>query len=150
MATGILRFSPDLFNAWLLKQLRRVPLPLVSGNFKESVLEQAPSTQAVLPVDQEMIILAQTAREIEAGYEDVLNSLNTVHGRSLSCGNIGFAKEIKNLALALEAGDYESVRSSSGKVFIVLGNLQSNIPAWDYIRSIQQLVERCRALPKSA
>ncbi len=150
MATGILRFSPDLFNAWLLKQLRRVPLPLARGNLKESALEQAPSTQTILPADQEMIILAKTARKIEAGYEDVLNRLNTFHGRSLSFGNIGFAEEINNLALALEAGDYESVRSSSGKVVIVLGNLQSNIPAWDYIRSIQQLVERCRALPKSA
>ena len=150
MATGILRFSPDLFNAWLLKQLRRVPLPLARSNLKETTLEQAASKQTVLQADQEMIILAKAAREIEAGYEGVINSLNTIHGRSLSCGNIGFVEEIHNLALALEAGDHESVRSSSGKVFIVLGTLQSNIPAWDYIRSIQQLVERCQALPKSS
>jgi len=149
MATGILRFSPDLFNAWLLKQLRRVPLPLARGNLKESVLEQAHSTQTILPSDQEIINLAKTAREIEAGYEDVLNSLNTIHRRSLNCVDSGFVEEIGNLARALEAADYESVRSSSGKLFIVLGNLQSNIPAWDYVRCIQQLITRCRALPKS-
>ena len=150
MATGILRFSPDLINTWLLKQLRRVPLPLTRGNLKTPVVEESLPVQVVLSADQEIIILAKTARELEAGYQDVINSLNNIHVRNLEGAGSGFAEEIGNLALALEVADYESMRSSAGRLFHVLGDLQSNIPAWDYIRGIQQLVARCRSLKKAA
>ena len=150
MATGILRFSPDLINTWLLKQLRRVPLPRTKGNIKAPVVEQSLPVQVILSAEQEIIFLAKTARELEAGYQDVINSLNNIHVRNLGGADSGLAQEIGNLALALEGAEYESVHSSAGRLFLVLGDLQSNIPAWDYIRGIQQLVARCRSLKKAA
>lgn len=150
MATGILRFSPDLINTWLLKQLRRVPLPRTKGNIKAPVVEQSLPVQVILSAEQEIIILAKTARELEAGYQDVINSLNNIHVRNLGGADSGLDQEIGNLALALEGAEYESVHSSAGRLFLVLGDLQSNIPAWDYIRGIQQLVARCRSLKKAA
>jgi hypothetical protein len=150
MATGILRLSPDLVNTWLLKQLRRVSIPLAKGKLQQAAHEETLQVEAALSADQEIIILARTARELEAGYESVLNSLNNIHGRYLNGTGNGFADQIGNLAMALEAADYESVRSSAGQLSFVIGEWQSNIPAWDYIRGLQRLVVRCRALKSAA
>jgi hypothetical protein len=149
MATGILRFSPDLVNTWLLKQLRRISLPLSKGNLRSPALEESLQVDSLLSTDQEIIILARTARGLEADYEAVFSSLNNIHGRHLNGNGNGLAHQIDNLATALEAADYESVRLTAGKLSFVMGELQSNIPAWDYIRGLQLLVKRCRILKSS-
>ncbi|MCP4846494.1 MAG: hypothetical protein GY899_00925 [Verrucomicrobiaceae bacterium] len=148
MATGILRFSPDLVNTWLLKQLRRVSIPLTKANPKSSALQPPLQVDALLSTDQEIIILATTARALEADHEAVLDSLNNIHGRYLN-GN-GLAHQIGNLASALETADYESVRLTAVELSPVILELQSNIPAWDYVRGLQRLVTRCRGLKGAA
>ena len=148
MATGILRFSPDLVNTWLLKQLRRVSIPLTKANLLSPALEKPLQVDALLPTEQEIIVLATTARELEADHEAVLDSLNNIHGRHLN-GN-GLAHQIGNLANALETADYESVRLTAVELSPVILELQSNIPAWDYVRGLQRLVTRCRALKSAA
>lgn len=146
MATGILRFAPDLANTWLLKQLRRVSIPLTKGNLQSPAFEEPLRVDTLLSTDQEIIILARTARELEADYEAVLSSLNNIHGRHLNGSGNGFVHQIGHLATALEAADYDSVRLTAGKLSPVIVELQSNIPAWDYVRGLQRLVKRCRAL----
>ncbi len=146
MATGILRFSPDLVNTWLLKQLRRVSTPLVKGNTQASLVAEPLQVDSVLSADQEIVTLTHMARELEADYEYVLNSLNNVHGRNLNDTGKIFAQQLGDLVVALETADHESARAVAGQLSFVISDMQANIPAWDYIRGLQLLVKRCRQL----
>jgi hypothetical protein len=146
MATGILRFSPDLVNTWLLKQLRRVSIPLTKSNTRASPVAEPLQVDSVLSADQEIVTLTQMARELEANYGCVLNGLNNIHGRNLNDTGKVFARQLGDLVAALETADHESARTVAGRLSFVIGDMQSNIPAWDYIRGLQLLVRRCRKL----
>ena len=146
MATGILRFSPDLVNTWLLKQLRRVSTPLTKSNARVSPVAEPLQVDSVLSADQEIVTLTHMARELEADYEYVLNSLNNIHGRNLNDTGEVFAQQLGDLVAALETADHESARVVAGRLSFVISDMQSNIPAWDYIRGLQLLVRRCRQL----
>ncbi|MFP6872888.1 MAG: hypothetical protein VCA55_05195 [Verrucomicrobiales bacterium] len=146
MATGILRFSPDLVHAWLLKQLRRVSTPLAKGNTQAAPVAEPLQVESVFSADQEIVLLAHMARELEADYECVLNSLNNIHGRNLNDTGTVFAQQLGDLVAALESADYESVRARASGLSFIISDMQSNIPAWDYIRGLQLLVKRCRQL----
>ena len=146
MATGILRFSPDLVNTWLLKQLRRVSTPLTKSNTRASPVAEPLQVDSVLSADQEIVVLAHMARELEADYEFVLNSLNNIHGRNLNDTGKVFAQQLADLVAALETADHESARAVAARLSFVISDMQSNIPAWDYIRGLQLLIKRCRQL----
>ena len=88
-------------------------------------------------------MLAHAAREFESDFEAVLDGLNNIHGRSLDDLGEAFVQRLDALALALEKGDLESARAAAGRLSLVISDMQSNIPAWDYIRGLQLLVRRC-------
>ena len=146
MATGILRFSPGLVNTWFLKQLRRVSTPLAKGITQARPVAEPLQVDSVLSSDQEIVVLAHMARELEADYEFVLNSLNNIHGRNLNDTGKVFAQQLGDLVAALETADHESARAVAGRLSFVISDMQSNIPAWDYIRGLQVLARRCRQL----
>ena len=51
-----------------------------------------------------------------------------------------------NVIEALEADDFESTRSAANRLNLVLSEMQSNIPAWNYVRGLQLLTRRCSKL----
>lgn len=152
MATGTLTISTDLMNSWLLKRLRPTSSPLVRG--RESVatatvtVEKEPRIEHQLTVEQEIKVLAHATRELEDAYGDVIKSLNTIHRRKLDDFSVPFGQRVGALALALEADDIESARECAKRLMVVIAEMQSNIPAWDFVRALQLLAQQCQALQK--
>ena len=147
MATGTLNLSPDLLNSWLFRQLRPEAAPLVRVKTIDRVVEQAkPEVQEPLTVGDEAKVLAHAAREFEADFEAVTDSLNNIHGRGFEDVSEAFTQRLDALAVALEVADFESARAASGKLSLVISEMQANIPAWTYVRGLQLLARRCAHL----
>ncbi len=99
-----------------------------------------------LTVEQEAAVLAHAAREFEGDFETVLDGLNNAHGKSFDDVGEAFVQRLDALALALEVGDFESARAAANRLSLVVSEMQSNIPAWGYVRGLQLLVLRCGRL----
>ena len=109
-------------------------------------MEAVEEVPEVLTIEQESNILAHAAREFEADFNPVLDSLNNIHGRSFDDVGEAFGQRLDALALALELEDFESARASANRLNLVLSEMQANIPAWHYVRGLQLLVRRCSKL----
>jgi len=146
MATSTLSLAPDLADSWLFRQLRpaAVVAPVVKAKAKP-VAVAAPVIEEpeVLTVEQEAKILSHAAREFEADFNAVLDSLNNIHGRAFDDVSEAFEQRLGAVALALENSDFESARAASQRLSLVLGDMQTNIPAWSYVRGLQMLTRRC-------
>lgn len=149
MATGTLSLSPDLLNSWLFRQLRPAAAPLAKVAVRDQVVVEEIPEKVELTTEQEAKILACAAREFEGDFGSIIDGLNNIHGRSFDDVSSAFVQRLDALALALEVGDFESARAAANRLSLVLGDMQANIPAWNYVRGLQLLVRRCSRLDVS-
>ena len=49
---------------------------------------------------------------------------------------------------ALRSNDIETARDSAKRLTLLITEMQSNIPAWDFVRALQILADRCQVLDK--
>ncbi len=149
MATGTLSLAPDLADSWLFRQLRPVIEPKVRAKSAPlaAVAEEAvEAEQPLLSLEQQVQILSHAAREFGRDYDLVIGRLNNIHGRHFDDLSEAFGQRIDALATALEAADVESARAAANRLSLVVYELQANVPAWDFVRGLQRLVERCSQL----
>jgi len=152
MATGTLTISTDLMNSWLLKRLRPTSSPLARTS--EAVASPAVSSKEKeiveneLTVEQEIQILAHAANELKEAYYQVVTDLNNIHGRKLEELNEPFFQRLGALVEALRSNDIETARDSAKRLKLLITEMQSNIPAWDFVRALQILADRCQVLDK--
>ena len=152
MATGTLTISTDLMNSWLLKRLRPTSSPLARTS--EAVASPAVSSKEKeiveneLTVEQEIQVLAHAANELKEAYDQVVTGLNNIHGRKLEELNEPFFQRLGALVEALRSNDIETARDSAKRLTLLITEMQSNIPAWDFVRALQILADRCQALDK--
>ena len=152
MATGTLTISTDLMNSWLLKRLRPTSSPLArtSEAVASSALssKQEETVENQLTVEQEIQVLAHAANELKEAYDQVITGLNNIHGRKLEELNEPFFQRLGALVEALQTNDIETARESAKRLTLLITEMQSNIPAWDFVRSLQILADRCQVLDK--
>ncbi len=150
MATGTLTISTDLMNSWLLKRLRPTSSPLVRGG--EVIASDSPSNleeaqvNNQLTVDQEIKVLAHAASELQKAYSDVISGLNNIHGRKLQELNEPFTQRLSALIQALQDDDMDLAKDSAKRLMLLINEMQANIPAWDFVRALQLLADRCKSL----
>jgi len=150
MATGTLTISTDLMNSWLLKRLRPTSSPLVRGG--EAMASQSSSNleeseiNNQLTVDQEIKVLAHAANELEKAYSDVISGLNNIHGRKMQEMNEPFTQRLNALIKALQEDDMDQAKDSANRLMLLINEMQANIPAWDFVRALQLLADRCKSL----
>ena len=152
MASGTLTISTDLMNSWLLKRLRPTSSPLARTS--EAVASSALSSKEKeivenqLTVEQEIQVLAHAANELKEAYDQVIAGLNNIHGRKLDELNEPFFQRLGALVEALQSNDIETARDSAKRLTLLITEMQSNIPAWDFVRALQILADRCQVLDK--
>lgn len=150
MATGTLTISTDLMNSWLLKRLRPTSSPLVRG--RETIASDSASNvegaevNNQLTVDQEIKVLAHAANELQKAYSDVISGLNNIHGRKLQELNEPFTQRLSALIKALQDDDMDRAKDSAKRLMLLINEMQVNIPAWDFVRALQLLADRCKTL----
>ena len=150
MATGTLTISTDLMNSWLLKRLRPTSSPLVRG--REAIASDSASNVEgaevinQLTVDQEIKVLAHAANELQKAYSDVISGLNNIHGRKLQELNEPFTQRLSALIKALQEEDMDRAKDSAKRLMLLINEMQANIPAWDFVRALQLLADRCKTL----
>ena len=150
MATGTLTISTDLMNSWLLKRLRPTSSPLVRGgeaiaSDSTSNLEEAQANDQ-LTLDQEIKVLAHAANELQKAYSDVISELNNIHGRKMQELNEPFTQRLSALIKALQDDDMDLAKDAAKRLMLLINEMQANIPAWDFVRSLQLLADRCKTL----
>ena len=150
MATGTLTISTDLMNSWLLKRLRPTSSPLVRGgeaiaSDSTSNLEEA-QVNNQLTLDQEIKVLAHAANELQKAYSDVISGLNNIHGRKMQELNEPFTQRLNALIKALQDDDMDLAKDAAKRLMLLINEMQANIPAWDFVRSLQLLADRCKTL----
>jgi hypothetical protein len=42
----------------------------------------------------------------------------------------------------------ETARDSAKRLMLLINEMQSNIPAWDFVRALQILADRCQTIDK--
>ena len=150
MATGTLTISTDLMNSWLLKRLRPTSSPLVRGgeaiaSDSTSNLEEAQANDQ-LTLDQEIKVLAHAANELQKAYSDVISGLNNIHGRKMQELNEPFTQRLSALIKALQEDDMDLAKDAAKRLMLLINEMQANIPAWDFVRALQLLADRCKSL----
>ena len=150
MATGTLTISTDLMNSWLLKRLRPTSSPLVRGgeaiaSDSTSNLEEA-QVNDQLTLDQEIKVLAHAANELQKAYSDVISGLNNIHGRKMQELNEPFTQRLSALIKALQEDDMDLAKDATKRLMLLINEMQANIPAWDFVRALQLLADRCKSL----
>ena len=150
MATGTLTISTDLMNSWLLKRLRPTSSPLVRGgeaiaSDSTSNLEEA-QVNDQLTLDQEIKVLAHAANELQKAYSDVISELNNIHGRKMQELNEPFTQRLSALIKALQEDDMDLAKDAAKRLMLLINEMQANIPAWDFVRALQLLADRCKSL----
>ena len=150
MATGTLTISTDLMNSWLLKRLRPTSSPLVRGgeaiaSDSTSNLEEAQANDQ-LTLDQEIKVLAHAANELQKAYSDVISELNNIHGRKMQELNEPFTQRLSALIKALQDDDMDLAKDAAKRLMLLINEMQANIPAWDFVRALQLLADRCKSL----
>lgn len=147
MATGTIQLSPDLINSWLFRQLRPTAAPVARVQIPErvetEVAEKAAPVAKELTEEQEIKILAHAAKEFENDFQAVSFGLNNAHGRCFDDVSEAFGQRLGALSTALEAQDRDAIRSAAKRLSLVVAEMQTNIPAWNYVRGLQLLVKRC-------
>lgn len=150
MATGTLTISTDLMNSWLLKRLRPTSSPLVRGgdaiasHSTDNVEEAQVNNQ--LTADQEIKVLAHAANELQKAYSDVISGLNNIHGRKMQELNEPFTQRLGALIKALQEDDMDNAKDAAKRLMLLINEMQANIPAWDFVRALQLLADRCKFL----
>ena len=150
MATGTLTISTDLMNSWLLKRVRPTSSPLVRGgeaiaSDSTSNLEEA-QVNDQLTLDQEIKVLAHAANELQKAYSDVISGLNNIHGRKMQELNEPFTQRLSALIKALQEDDMDLAKDAAKRLMLLINEMQANIPAWDFVRALQLLADRCKSL----
>jgi CRISPR/Cas system CSM-associated protein Csm2 small subunit len=150
MATGTLTISTDLMNSWLLKRLRPTSSPLVRGG-EATASDSFSNVEKVqvnnqLTVDQEIKVLAHAANELRKAYSDVISGLNNVHGRKMQELNEPFTQRLSALIKALQDDDMDLAKDAAKRLMLLINEMQTNIPAWDFVRALQLLADRCKSL----
>ncbi|MEC9327517.1 MAG: hypothetical protein VYC63_06340 [Verrucomicrobiota bacterium] len=137
-------------NSWLLKRLRPTSSPLVRG--RETIASDSASNAEraevnnQLTVDQEIKVLAHAANELQKAYSDVISGLNNIHGRKLQELNEPFTQRLNALIKALQDDDMDRAKDSAKRLMLLINEMQANIPAWDFVRALQLLADRCKTL----
>ena len=150
MATGTLTIPTDLMNSWLLKRLRPTSSPLVRGgeaiaSDSTSNLEEA-QVNDQLTLDQEIKVLAHAANELQKAYSDVISGLNNIHGRKMQELNEPFTQRLSAVIKALQEDDMDLAKDAAKRLMLLINEMQANIPAWDFVRALQLLADRCKSL----
>ena len=148
MATGTLTISTDLMNSWLLKRLRPTSSPLARTSEAVASSKEKEIVENQLTVEQEIQVLAHAANELKEAYDQVIAGLNNIHGRKLDELNEPFFQRLGALVEALQSNDIETARDSAKRLTLLTTEMQSNIPAWDFVRALQILADRCQVLDK--
>jgi hypothetical protein len=152
MTSGTLTISTDLMNSWLLKRLRPTSSPLARASevvASESLSkDQKEAVETTLTIEQEIQVLAHAANELREAYNEVIGNLNNIHGRKLEELNEPFFQRLGALVEALQVSDMETARDSAKRLMLLINEMQSNIPAWDFVRALQILAGRCQVLDK--
>ncbi|MDC0201546.1 hypothetical protein OAK04_04040 [Verrucomicrobia bacterium] len=137
-------------NSWLLKRLRPTSSPLVRGgeaiaSDSTSNLEEAQANDQ-LTLDQEIKVLAHAANELQKAYSDVISELNNIHGRKMQELNEPFTQRLSALIKALQDDDMDLAKDAAKRLMLLINEMQANIPAWDFVRALQLLADRCKSL----
>ena len=110
--------------------------------------KQEETVENQLTVEQEIQVLAHAANELKEAYDQVITGLNNIHGRKLEELNEPFFQRLGALVEALQTNDIETARESAKRLTLLITEMQSNIPAWDFVRALQILADRCQVLDK--
>ena len=159
MSAQTLSITPSSANAWIFGGAKQVA-PVVANRVgaKLSTDKQSDSFPPFgeLSPKAKAQVLVEVAGDLRAGIPEVAHQMSVIHQRRLTAVETELDAWLDRIAIALDPvatkGEGSlpkvsaAIRSEKSEGMRIIGQLQSNIPAWGLTRGLQTFLRGCESL----